>query len=144
MSKTDLATGEMRWEMPRLRAVFRQCQQLRPEKSACDCLTGACKLRGMLATTTASHQLAIQELEGMERELDRKPATRRADWVRPQPPGIGYFLAVRCDDDEWFPHWFSDSHSIDYIPLEGPEGWPFVEAAASTRDWQALGFTVFS
>ena len=144
MSTEDEQVVEMRWELPRLRAVFRKCLIVHPDTASCDCLSCQCKLRSMLHTTRSQLCRDLDEITEMGSALTAVPATVRHDWKCPRPPDIGYFLSVINDCGEWCPHWFSDSHEIDYIPIEGPDSWPFVEQTARTQDWQRLGFTVFA
>ena len=89
----------------------------------------------------ANLQSALREAERFQRWAMARPCRVRPDWQRPEKPQGDYYLCVHLDDG-WHLHWHSDTEAVDYIAVEGPPSWPFIEESAWPEDWEKLGIDV--
>lgn len=133
--------------MTRLQAMAKRCRDVGGE---CPCISRlSCQARDAIRKERASIEDDRRELTRREREcdrlnewLDKKPATVREDWERPEKPEGDYRLCVHQDIDEWNPGWYSETEDDDWIDIASDAAWPFVEDAAWADDWERLGFEV--
>ena len=85
----------------------------------------------------------LEELLLEQTWLDTPLATVRDDWELPTKPPGDYRPTVIHDGYGWWPHWHSETESVDVVAFPATEkSWPFVERHAYSDDWERLGFEV--